>query len=212
MYVYVIIKYVHSRARARTHTYTHSLLRPDQPYCDVRWNYARKIEMVVDRDVCLYSIVTVTTTPFSPLFLSTSLHIFTQALLFSSESYWRDTHTHTHTHYQSCRVSTCINRTLPIVPSFPPPAPGTLPTFESNLPPALRLPSTLLPLLPALNRENYLHAYMYLFRACARYSFVCNRLPCHTHTKEPNTGMQRERRIRIKREDRLSLVVTVLEI
>lgn len=63
-----------------------------------------------------------------------------------------------HAHYQSCRVITCINRTLPIVSSFPPPASGTLPTFESNLPPALRLPSTLLPLLRALNRQNYLHA------------------------------------------------------
>lgn len=82
-----------ARARARAHTHTYSLLRPDQPYCDVRWNYARKIEMVVDRGVCLYSIVTVTTTPFSPLFLSASLHIFAKALLFSSESYWRDTRT-----------------------------------------------------------------------------------------------------------------------
>lgn len=25
---------------------------------------------------------------------------------------------------------------------------------------------------------------MYLFCACAQYSFACNRVPCHTHTKQ----------------------------
>lgn len=71
---------------------------------------------------------------------------FALALLFTSESCWLTQHAH----HPVSRVCTCINRALPIVPSFPP--------LSSSPPHLAEQPSAgvcPLPLLRTLNRENY---------------------------------------------------------
>lgn len=97
----------------------------------------------------------------------------------SSESCWLTPHAH----HRPKRVSTCINRTLPIVPSFPPPF-DAFPTYRSNLLSAFALYPYCEPRTEKITTYGFARVH--------NTGFVVYVVPCLVHTKRMSSHVTRK--------------------
>lgn len=131
-------------------------------------------------------------TSFFLFFLSTSLRtLLPLTFLFSSESCWLTPHAH-----RSKRVSTCTNRTLPIVPSFPPPS-DAFPTYGSNLLSAFALYPYCEPRTEKITTYGFARVH--------NTGFVVYVVPCLVRTKRMNSHVTRK--TCTSRKDELSAII-----